>query len=171
MQTSKITGLARILKIVTVLAMIAVILLAVFLVAFMASAAFIQDREIVTSLLAIDNVVGVTMEVLSLGFAVLALDRLRRLFGCYIAGEIVTPHTALLIRGAGIALFWSALLELFVEPVFWLSSRLTSAPASFSDVEIGTAQFGYLFAAGTLTVIGWAMSEAARMAEENKAFV
>ena len=39
------------------------------------------------------------------------------------------------------------------------------------SVGIGHAEIGFLLVAGLLTVIGWAMTEAARQAEENRAFV
>lgn len=100
------------------------------------------------------------------------LDTLRTLFACYREGDVLTAQSAHLILRAGKGLIWLAALNVAVQP---FASVLLSwqAPPGQRElaIGIGQAEIGFLFVAGLLTLIGWAMSEAARQADENKAFV
>lgn len=101
-----------------------------------------------------------------------ALDILRRLFARYRAGDVLTEGSARLIRQAGKALLVLAALKIISQPLQTLLLTWQSPPGSrMVAVEIGQAEVGFVLVAGLLTLIGWAMSEAARATEENRAFV
>lgn len=101
-----------------------------------------------------------------------ALDLLRRLFQLYKEGEVLSERAALLIRRIGKAMLILAVLKITAHPLKTLLLTWQSPPGSrMIAVSIGQAEVGFLLLAGLLTVIGWAMTEAARMAEENRSFV
>ena len=101
-----------------------------------------------------------------------ALDLLRRLFAQYKAGEVLTEASANLIRKTGKAMLLLAGLNIIAYPVQTLFLTWQSPPGErMISISIGHAEIGFLLLAGLLTVIGWAMTEAARVAEENRAFV
>lgn len=170
MTETRILRLARLLRIATILGMIASLGVAVILVGVVINIVFYQTPQPMAPY-NIDIWAELLLSVLSLVFVTYALDRLRRLFSCYMQGEIVTSNTASMTQGAGIALFWSAIIEILLEPVHWFASQWTAEPTAFSEVSPIFSQIGFLFAAGVLMVIGWVLSHAAEMAEENKAFI
>ena len=101
-----------------------------------------------------------------------ALETLRRLFQRYMHGDVLTEGSAVLIRQTGKALLALAALKIMVMPLQTLLFTWQSPPGQrMISVGIGHAEIGFLLVAGLLTVIGWAMTEAARQAEENRAFV
>ncbi len=101
-----------------------------------------------------------------------ALDTLRRLFARYKIGDILTEPSARLIRQTGKALFLLAVLKFAVQPIQSLLLTWQSPPGSRAiSLTVSQAEIGFLLAAGLLTVIGWAMTEAARAADENRSFV
>ncbi len=101
-----------------------------------------------------------------------ALDLLRRLFARFQDGDVLTEGSAVLIRQAGKSLLILAALKIAAHPLQTLLLTWQSPPGSrMVSLEIGQAEIGFVLVAGLLTIIGWAMSEAARMADENKAFV
>jgi hypothetical protein len=100
------------------------------------------------------------------------LDQMRRLFGCYKAGAVLTDQSAVYIQRIGMGFMGVALIEMILVPI--QSVILTWAnPAGERAVSVGlhSDMLGFLIAAGLMTVIGWAMREAARAAAENEAFV
>jgi hypothetical protein len=112
------------------------------------------------------------MYALSTCFIIYALDQLRKLFSSYMSGDVISNQTAGLIRKSGLGLFWSAIVEIMIFPTAALVTSVTNGPEEFSSLDaFGLSQLGFLFAAGVLIVIGWAMSDAAQIAEENRAFV
>ena len=109
---------------------------------------------------------------LSLAVWVWPLDQMRRLFGCYKSGAVLTDQSAGFIQRIGVGFMGVALIEMILIPV--QSVILTWAnPAGERAISVGlnSDMLGFLIAAGLMTVIGWAMREAASAAAENKAFV
>ncbi len=101
-----------------------------------------------------------------------ALDTLRRLFARYKAGDVLTEPSARLSRQTGKALLLLAVLKIAVQPLQSALLTWQSPPGSRAiAISVGQAEIGFLLAAGLLTVIGWAMTEAARAADENRSFV
>ncbi len=100
------------------------------------------------------------------------LDTLRKLFAQYRDGAVLTHGAAALILKAGRGLLLVAGLNVLVQPVSSVLLSWQAAPGMREvSVGIGSAEIGFLFAAGLLTLIGWAMTDAARQAEENRRFV
>jgi hypothetical protein len=115
---------------------------------------------------------GVAVGLLPAAVLFWALDLLRRLFRLYKSGEVLTENAAILIRQTGKAMLLLALLKIVVHPVQTLLLTWQSPPGSrMVSIAIGQAEIGFLLLAGLLTVIGWAMTEAARVAEENRSFI
>ena len=116
--------------------------------------------------------IGLAVGLLPAIALLLALDLLRRLFARYRDGDVLTEGSAVLIRQAGKALLAVAALKIAVQPVQSVLLTWQSTPGSRQvSIGIGQAEIGFLLTAGLLTVIGWAMTEAAQIAEENRAFV
>lgn len=100
------------------------------------------------------------------------LDSLRALFARYRDGDVLTVQSARLILQAGKGLIWLAALKIAVQPVTSVLLSWQAPPGQREmSVQIGQAEIGFLLVAGLLTLIGWAMTEAARQADENKAFI
>lgn len=115
---------------------------------------------------------GVAVSLLP-GVALLwVLNVLRQLFDNYRVGDVLTRGSAELICLLGKGFFLIACLNIVVQPIKTLLFSW-QAPAGERSVSIGIshADIGFVLLAGLLTVIGWAMTEAARQAEENRSFV
>ena len=100
------------------------------------------------------------------------LWQVRALFGGYACGDILTVESAGHITRAARGLLTLAALGVLTQPLQVLILTLGNAPGqrqislALSDAEIGT-----VLAGGVLWVVGWALAEAARIAEENREFV
>lgn len=110
--------------------------------------------------------------IVSLALVLLALWNMRALLALYAMGDVLGQDAALRIRRIGTILLalaiWSMLAHtLNVAALTWNNPPGTRA----LSVAVGNADLFLLLAAGLMTVIGWAMSEAARVADENREFV
>lgn len=110
--------------------------------------------------------------VVSIALVTLALWNMRALLSLYAIGDVLGAGAALRIRRIGHCLLalavWSVLSHtLDVAALTWNNPPGTrSLSVAFSNSDL------FLFlAAGLMSVIGWAMSEAARVADENRSFV
>ena len=169
MGNSRLSNLARILHLVSVLALFAlpaIFGLVLYWVAIDPSLFPLPDDAADKPYFGASVMVGL----LPLALLMWPLNQLRKLFASYRDGEILTEGSARLILAAGKGLAWVALLGIAVQPV---QSALASYDGDGGQVaiSIGTAEVGFLFVAGLLTLVGWAMAEAARQAEENRSFV
>ena len=101
---------------------------------------------------------------------VAALRGMVRLFGAYRDGEVLSAANALTILHIGRNLLLVALFTVLVPS---LQTLILSWQAEHRMLSIGLdgGTLGFLMAAGLLTVIGWAMAEAARVKAENAEFV
>ena len=100
------------------------------------------------------------------------LDQMRRLFGCFWTGVVLTESVALHIQRIGWGLLLLAGAQVISVPV--ISLLLTSdnpAGERSLTVAINSEMLGFALAAGLMIVIGWAMREAAAIRAENQAFV
>lgn len=172
MTQSKIYKLSRLLRIATVLAMIALIGVALIFAIATPLGLYLTPAEDLETVRTPSFFATLAMYAVSTCFFIYALEQLRKLFSRYMKGEVISDKTAGLIQKSGIGLFWAALVEIMIFPVAAFVTMVTNGPEEFSALDtFGMGQIGFLFAAGLLIVIGWAMSDAARMAEENRAFV
>ncbi|MEO8530598.1 MAG: hypothetical protein ABI459_05205 [Deltaproteobacteria bacterium] len=100
------------------------------------------------------------------------LLRMRQLFGAYAAGDVLSEANALTIQRIGQGMLAVAALGVVVRPVQSLILTLENASGQRAiAVSLSSADIGFLLAGGLLSVIGWAMHEAAQAADENRSFV
>lgn len=101
---------------------------------------------------------------------VAALRAMVRLFSRYREGEVLSLANADTILQIGRAL---VLVALFTVVVPTLQTLILSwnAPQKTLSIGLDGGTLGFLMAAGLLTVIGWAMREAAAAKAENEGFV
>lgn len=101
---------------------------------------------------------------------VAALRGMVRLFGCYRDGEVLSVGNATTILRIGRNLLLVAVFSLLV-PTLQTLILSWHAPQKVLVFDIDGGTLGFLMSAGLLTVIGWAMGEAARIKAENEEFV
>lgn len=168
----KITRLAAVLHGVTVAALIVIPILVIgFLLLLSLGQSMSLALEDVPAQ-GVFLVAGVAVGFLPVLALLWVLDSLRQLFARYRDGEVLTGGSADLILRAGKGLLWLAGLSIAVQP---LSTALLTwqAPPGERSISVGISQaeVGFVFVAGLLTLIGYAMREAARQADENKGFI
>ncbi|WP_284163952.1 DUF2975 domain-containing protein [Frigidibacter sp. SD6-1] len=95
------------------------------------------------------------------------LIEMRSLFGNYRRGDILTESSARHILGIGRAILSLAVLKVVV-PAIQLMLLTSGHVLSFS---LNDNFIVFTLAGGFLVTIGWAMREAAELAEENRGFV
>lgn len=101
---------------------------------------------------------------------VAALRAMARLFGAYREGEVLSPGNAATILRIGRNLLIVAVFAV-LAPGFQALILSWHAPQRTLSIGLDGGTLGFLMAAGLLTVIGWAMGEAARVKAENEEFV
>lgn len=101
---------------------------------------------------------------------VAALRGMVRLFACYREGEVLTAENAETILRIGRAMVLVALFTILTPTLQTLILSWT-APERTLAIGLDSGTLGFLMAAGLLTVIGWAMREAAAVKAENAGFV
>ena len=100
------------------------------------------------------------------------LDRMRRLFESYAVGAILTARAAEQIVDIGKGFFALALAPLVVKPVVSVLNSLGNAPGERELViSLHSDTLFFALVSGLLIVIGWAMRQAAEIAEDNRAIV
>jgi hypothetical protein len=101
---------------------------------------------------------------------VAALRGMVRLFGRYRDGDVLSAENADTILQIGRAML---LVALFTVLTPTLQTLILSwiAPQRTLSITLDSGTLGFLMAAGLLTVIGWAMREAAAVKAENAGFV
>jgi hypothetical protein len=101
---------------------------------------------------------------------VAALRAMARLFGQYRAGTVLSDENANTILRIGRALLLVAIFAV-LAPTLQTLILSWRAPQKTLSIGLDGGTLGFLMAAGLLTVIGWAMGEAARVQAENEGFV
>jgi hypothetical protein len=101
---------------------------------------------------------------------VAALRAMAQLFDRYRMGEVLSDANADTILTIGRALLLVAVFTVLV-PTLQTLILSWSTPQRTLSIGIDGGTLGFLMAAGLLTVIGWAMREAARVKAENEGFV
>jgi len=116
--------------------------------------------------------VALFVALIGLGLIMAALYDLRGLLRLYRRGAALSHAAARRIGRIGAWLLMLAVHGLLAYPI--LSVLLTmGAPVGERQlvVSVSQAQIGFLLAGGIMTLIGWAMRDAAALAEENRGFV
>ena len=101
---------------------------------------------------------------------VAALRAMARLFGQYRLGVILNADNAATILRIGRLLILVALFTVLI-PTLQTLILSWNAPQKTLSIGLDGGTLGFLMAAGLLTVVGWAMGEAARVKAENEEFV
>lgn len=101
---------------------------------------------------------------------VAALRAMVRLFDRYRAAKVLSPENAATILRLGRALLLVALFTVLTPTLQTLILTWNAAQRSLV-IGLDSGTLGFLLAAGLLTVIGWAMHDAARAQAENEGFV
>lgn len=100
------------------------------------------------------------------------LQRMHLLFRQFRQREVLTHRAARLIRQIGTGLLLVAVFRILAHPVQSLVLTLPAPVGSrMVSVNFSSSDLGFLLAAGLMVVIGWAMEDAARAADENRSFV
>ena len=108
----------------------------------------------------------------TLPVAVWILMRMRALFGHYAEGRVLSVEAAADLQRIGRGLAVLALLPLVIRPLQSVLLSWSAGPgARMLAVRIDDHDIWLLLAAGLVTLVGWAMAEAARIAEDNRGFV
>ena len=104
--------------------------------------------------------------------ALYVLWHMRALFGQYRQSHIFNAACARHIHRIGTGLIVLAVLRVVLHPVQVLLLTLSNAPGQRAvSLQLSSSDFGLLLAGGLMIVIGWTMSEAVALAEENRSFV
>lgn len=104
--------------------------------------------------------------------AIWTLLAARRLFRRFAAGEVLTPAVAGGLGRVGAGLLAIAALGLVARPLQTVLASLGNPPGSrVLALSIESPDLGLLLSGGLMTVIGWILAEAARIADENRRFV
>ena len=115
---------------------------------------------------------GVAAGLVPFVFAMRALNGMRKLFALYKLGDPLAPKAGVFIRQIGANLLAAALLGVAVQPAMsGLMSMTNPEGARFISVSISNSDIGFMLVAGLLLMIGWSMSEAQKLAEENREFI
>lgn len=101
---------------------------------------------------------------------VAALRGMVRLFARYREGDVLSTQNAETILQIGRAMVLVALFTILTPTLQTLILSWT-APERTLSIALDSGTLGFLLAAGLLTVIGWAMREAAAVKAENAGFV
>jgi Protein of unknown function (DUF2975) len=101
---------------------------------------------------------------------VAALRAMARLFARYRDGEVLSPANADTILQIGRMLVLVAIFTVLV-PTLQTLILSWNAPQKTLAIGLDGGTLGFLMVAGLLTVIGWAMREAAAVKAENEGFV
>ena len=116
--------------------------------------------------------IGLVVALIPAMVAVVALGRLRRLFGLYGSGRIFDLDAVTCLRQFAWAVLAMAVLQPFVGALLSVIITLDNPPGqralalSFGSGEVGTALLG-----GLMVVIAWVMREGCRLSEENEQIV
>lgn len=100
------------------------------------------------------------------------LNEMRKLFGNYVDGDILTDQCARLIQRIGQGFLALAIVPFILRPIQSVLLTLANPPGERS-VAIGLTSDMIFFAlaGGLIVIIGWAMREASAVASENRSFV
>lgn len=101
---------------------------------------------------------------------VATLRAMARLFDQYRTGEVLSQGNADTILGIGRAMILVAVFTILTPTLQTLILSWNSGQRTLK-MGLDSGTLGFLIAAGLLTVIGWAMREAARVKVENEGFV
>lgn len=115
---------------------------------------------------------GFAVGLLPAVFMWLAVYKMCGLFGVYYGGDPLAPQAGPLIKSIGTYLLIGAALAVAVVPVqSGLMSMSNPVGERSISITLNSSTVGFILVAGLLLLIGWSMTEASKVAAENKEFV
>jgi hypothetical protein len=134
-------------------------------------------REILTpemplTLTAFTHAALIAVLAVPLGVALAVLWTTRQLFTGFARGEVFTAETGRRLRRIGALLLVLQVVKIVVGSLGTLIATLPNPPGA-RHLSIGLSSDHLIVAlvGGLLIAVGWAMAEAARLADENRGFV
>ena len=110
--------------------------------------------------------------IISVALTLLILWNVRALLSLFTIGDVLSAEAALRIRRIGTLLLVKAIYGLIAHTLTILALTWGNPPGERSlSIGVSNIDVFVFLAAGLMTVIGLAMAEAARVADENRAFV
>ena len=98
--------------------------------------------------------------------------QMRQLFGGYAQGQVFTQTAAQNILRIGWGAVIVALANILTHPVQAVLLTSANPPGEkLISVQFGSADIGFLLAGGLLLVIGWVLSAASDLAQDNAAII
>ena len=115
---------------------------------------------------------AVILNLISPLILLIILNNMRRLFGFYRLGEVLTDTCAALIKRIGEGFLALALVPFVLNPVLSLILTLNN-PAGQRAIAfaLNADMFFFALSGCLIIVIGWAMRAASDVASENRAFI
>ncbi len=114
----------------------------------------------------------VALNLISPLILLLTLNEMRKLFGAYIAGQVLTESSARLIQRIGQGFLALAIVPFILRPIQSVLLTLANPPGERSlAVGLDSDMIFFALSGGLIMVIGWAMREASDVASENRSFV
>ncbi len=100
------------------------------------------------------------------------LNEMRKLFGSYVKGEILTDHCARLIQRIGKGFLALAIVPFILRPIQVVLLTMANPPGERSiSIGLSSEMLFFALSGGLIIVIGWAMQAASDVASENRSFV
>ena len=116
--------------------------------------------------------VVVALNLISSVILFLTLNEMRKLFGAYVEGEILTEASARLIQKVGQGFLALAIVPFIVRPIQTVLLTYANPPGQRSlAIGFDSDMIFFVLSGGLIIVIGWAMREASDVAAENRSFV
>jgi len=173
--TPSVRSWAQVLKVLTILAMVGLALALAFGIVFgdvpreILEAARLDDASGITGTRrAVIAMIG-AVPALALFYS---LFQMVQLFTHYAQGDVISRACARRIQNIGFGVIAAMALDVMSRPAQGLVATLVNPPGARSlALTIQGVDLGQILAGGLLITIGWAMYEAARIAEENESFV
>lgn len=114
----------------------------------------------------------VALNLISPIILLLTLNEMRKLFGAYVDGQVLTESSAQMIQRIGQGFLALAIVPFVLRPIQTVLLTLANPPGERSlAVGLDSDMIFFALSGGLIMVIGWAMREASEAAAENKSFV
>ena len=170
----KVSKLARILRWLTVTGMVLLPLAIIIAVATgpLTPHTINVDFAVSPDATATQILVAVILGMVNPLILLLTLNEMRKLFGAYGKGEILTDHCARLIQRIGQGFVALAIATFVLRPIQMVLLTMANPPGERSvAIGLNSEMIFFALSGGLIIVIGWAMREASAAAAENRAFV
>ncbi len=173
----RLRNLSRVLRWISLSALLGLVALAAALVP---SSSFIEGAVAArfgpnisaTGVTPVKHLALVATIILNLLPAIWCLAALTRLFAYFAKGEVLSPRPARCLLTAGWALALVAFVSTLTPTIAGLILTWDNPPGGQQLIlQLSSNSLALLLFGGLMTTIGWAMSEAAIQAAENRSFV